>query len=167
MQDLEGAFLGWVEELAGKLKGQVCIDGKVIRGTSRTFQGSKTLQLVNVYATQLGLVVGRCPAEGRGASETKAALQCLESLDLEGTLVSVDAGLGSRRITRRIREKKAHYLTPIKKNQRWSLREAEDRFPRRTTKSTTEKENSHGRIETRRWYQPKNSATNFMHSGRM
>jgi hypothetical protein len=45
-------------------------------------------------------------AANRGAGETNAVLDCLDALDLKDVKVMVDAGLATRRVVQKIREKK-------------------------------------------------------------
>jgi len=149
VESLESAFFEWVTQLTGSALGKhLSIDGKVVRGTSRQFQGSKTLSVVSVYASELGLVLGQQASPGRGTRETEAVLACLDRLDLKGTLVTVDAGLASRQITGRIRSRGGNYLVPIKRNQRHSLKELEF-LSALEVKQASESEKSHGRMEER------------------
>lgn len=121
-EKLEAAFFEWARQLGEQLKKrtQVCFDGKSLKGTERTFnyKGRRPLHLVNVFCPESGLVLGQKKAGSSGGSEIKAIQACLELLDVKGILLSFDAASSYPVLLKKIREKSAHYLAPIKKNQR-------------------------------------------------
>jgi predicted transposase YbfD/YdcC len=155
----ERIFFDWVESKQGnKSSSRICIDGKSIRGTERSFnRGRRPLHLVSAYCHDSGLVLDQQKPKGTGQAELSAALDCIERLNLEGTLLSTDAGLSSTKLTDKIRSKKGHYLIPIKGNRKAHLTEIEGAFSKfsksknadRFLKRAEQKEKSHGRQETR------------------
>jgi predicted transposase YbfD/YdcC len=126
---MEMAFRNWVETITkGSEKPKtISIDGKSVAGTERKFT-KHPLHLVNAYSHELGLSLFQTEATYRGTGEVEGALECLDVLDVKDVTVLADAALSVKRMTDKIREKKGHYLLPIKGNQRRSLEEIIERF---------------------------------------
>jgi predicted transposase YbfD/YdcC len=153
------ALTEWVRATLSYQKiARVSFDGKTVAGTDRRVntRGSNRLHLLNVFDHTNGLALAQMPCRSTATTETDAILECLEFLDIEESLVSVDAGSSNQRATGKIREKNADYLCPIKKNQRHALREIDKTFSSLMSKkanrlkSAITKAKSHGRYETRR-----------------
>jgi predicted transposase YbfD/YdcC len=149
----ESAFNGWVEEMQEKIK-RVSVDGKAVKGTQRQFgSGSRPLILVNVFSNDAGISLGQKEAPSTGNAETSAARECLSQLNLEGTLVSMDAGLGKKNLLNTICDKKGNYIVPLKSNLKTCFNELGKYLNKEISSgnfkfaSTTEK--SHGREEVR------------------
>lgn len=125
---LEKAFFDWVNKLNPERSRIIALDGKAVRGTERfSNQDKRPLQIVNAFCPDSGLVLGQRKASGSGLSENSAVLDCLETLDIKDALITADAGSANYKVFQKIREKGAHYLIPIKGNQR-VLRDIIDRF---------------------------------------
>jgi predicted transposase YbfD/YdcC len=111
---------------------------------------------MNVFNHEHGFTLAQTQSQSTGGYEVAAVLECLELLDIKGTLVSVDAQSGVKKVTDQIRTYGGDYLIPIKKDQRNSFKELEVFFSttpmisnaEKTTQSFT-KEKGHGRIEHR------------------
>lgn len=152
--DFERIFTEWATSLAPaeRLK-RFSMDGKTVKGTYGNFNdGTRPLHLVSIFSTESGLVLGQSSAPSSGMGESEAALKCLELVDIKDALVSVDAGLSTKRISNAVIEKGGDYIFPIKRNCREAFAEVED-FPwgKRSDvidKAST-KEMSHGRQEER------------------
>jgi predicted transposase YbfD/YdcC len=155
---LEKAFTEWAKDIQlelieGSTSRRLSLDGKSVKGTERQFNAStRPLVLVNVYCHESGLSLGQKQAPSSGNAEVAPALECLDALNLEGTLVSADAGLGRPAVVKKIRSKKGHYLVPIKANSRCYFDEVEGLFSRtkRYAKRGSQEEQSHGRLEQRK-----------------
>ncbi len=149
-EEFEKAFHGWMESVLGKVKyKRLSIDGKSVAGTERSM-GKRPLHLVSVYSNEYGVVLGQSRAATSGSTEVFSALECLELIDIEETVISMDAGLSTHRMAEGIVSKKGHYLCPIKKNQRHSLEEIETIYrKKKITDTASTKEKNRGRIEKR------------------
>lgn len=102
----------WSESLGIK---QVAIDGKSLRGSkSNTFSGCT--HLVGAWATEAGLLLGQ-EAVAEKSSEATAIPVLLETLQLKGALVTIDAAGCTPNNGRQIREKHGDYLLAVKDNQ--------------------------------------------------
>ncbi len=153
---LEMAFMEWAKELrceAGRIK-RISIDGKSVRGTDRSFNtGTRPLHLINVLCHETGLVLGQRRAIGSGTAEVKSAVECLDLLEIEKTLVSVDAGIACKAFIDKILEKKGYYLFPVKGAARLGYQELVKLFSNPNTKVDDRarvSESSHGRLEGRK-----------------
>lgn len=115
-------FMGWVQSVFkdqqddDALSRHVAIDGKTLRRSFDKKNGRHPLHLVNVYASETGLTLGQ-KATSAKAHERQAASDILDGLDLEGCLVTLDAGFCYKDITKKIRASKADYLVCLKGNQ--------------------------------------------------
>lgn len=108
-------FLRWAHALhqatGDKL---VAVDGKTLRHSFD--QGQPPLHLVSAWCTENGLSLGQ-QAVGAHSNEIMAIPELLELLELQGTVVTIDAEGCQRAIATTIRQKKADYVLTLKKNQ--------------------------------------------------
>lgn len=93
----------------------IAIDGKSLRGAGgNTFSGC--VHLVSAWATEEGLLLGQESVAER-SHEIAAIPLLLQTLKLQGALVTIDAAGCQKSIVKTIREKKGHYLLCVKGNQ--------------------------------------------------
>ena len=78
------------------------------------------LHIVTAYSSELSLVLGLEPVETK-SNDIKAIPKILDTLMVEGALISVDAIGCQKSICKKILEKKADYLLCVKKNRRHYL----------------------------------------------
>ena len=69
---------------------QICIDGKSLRGTFEKGKKCTALHMVNAWSTGVGLALGQVQTDKK-SNEITAIPELLEKLDVEGTIVSMDA----------------------------------------------------------------------------
>ncbi len=100
---LEQALQGWGNLEASSL----ALDGKTLRGSKRG-KAQAALQVVVLASQQVGniLAQGEVPA----GQELEAALALFERVDLEGKVVSADAGLLHATLTQKVVAKKGAIL---------------------------------------------------------
>lgn len=128
---------------------QVAIDGKKLRGASPRTNGTRGDYILSAYVTENHLLVGQESVTDK-ENEIPAIPRLLDRLDIEGTVVSIDAAGTQTAIAERILEGNAHYFLAVKDNQP-SLREAV-RYAFRcgsVTDTSSEMETGHGRVEER------------------
>jgi len=99
----------------GKSSDQTAIDGKGLRGSKR--QDLKCLHSVSAWCHENGLVLAEQQVEEK-SNEITAIPLLLESLDLKGTTVSIDAAGCQKSITKLIKDKKGDYVLGLKCNHR-------------------------------------------------
>ena len=113
-------FMAWMQEvLPAAAAGQVCVDGKTLRGS-----GDKPLHVVSAVASASGLSLAQVAGQGKG-QELGAVPELLALLDLRGALVSLDALSCQPAVAQQIVEQGGDYLLGLKANQPTLLAEAE------------------------------------------
>jgi predicted transposase YbfD/YdcC len=128
---------------------QVVIDGKKLRGTSPKSRGQKGDYLMNAFVSENHLVIGQLALKDK-ENEIVAIPQLIEKLDIEDSVVSIDAIGTQVNIAQAIVDKKAHYFLAVKDNQ-GALNEAIiDAFRyNKPIDSASQMDADHGRIEIR------------------
>ena len=120
------SFCTWMQTLnaesADKIK-HIQIDGKVLRGTKSTGTGKRSdqfkenaVEIVSAWASEQQLVLGHVTVDAE-SNEIKAAPALLQLLDLEGTVVSLDAMGCQKETTDIIVQQGGDYLVALKGNQ--------------------------------------------------
>jgi predicted transposase YbfD/YdcC len=148
-------FIGWVAEVADGLGlKHIAIDGKTQRGSHDRGKGKSALHLMSAWAVENHLFLGQEAVDPK-SNEITAIPKLLELLDLEGTLVSIDAMGCQREIAEQIVEQKGDYLLAVKENQPTlyaeieRLDEAALANEYRGASHCCTEEESHGRAELR------------------
>lgn len=157
----EECFMSWATmELILPGGTQISIDGKKLRGsatkkeqqTSYSQGGKQAIHTVNAWCNDLELCLGQYQVDGK-ANEITAIPALLDFLELEGTIVSIDAIGCQKEIGGKIREKKADYIFGLKDNQESLSMGAIEAFESRDSWSQRdfdEQDNEgHGRVEKR------------------
>jgi len=110
-------FTLWVQEmlLETPLSGVIAIDGKTVRGSRKG--KSAGIHMVNAWATESGLALGQLKIDAK-SNEITAVPELLDTLAIEGCLVTADAMSCQKKIATKIQKKGADYLLAVKKNQR-------------------------------------------------
>jgi predicted transposase YbfD/YdcC len=147
-------FLAWAELLREKLGGTIAIDGKTLCN-SRDSTASP-IHLVSAFATEQSLILGQVKVPNKGG-ELSGIQQLLDILDLQGAVVTIDAGGCHKIVMQKIVEKKGDYVVCLKGNQGKLHDEVENFFsqviPITPEESDCEywktEETLRGRIETR------------------
>lgn len=147
--ELKNRLINWVS-CERVRRGQVCIDGKTIRGSGN--QEHEAYHVVSAWANEERLSLGEVETIGKG-NEIKAIMQLLSLVDIKGDVVSIDAIGCQTQIAQEIRKKEADYLLALKKNQGNMYEDVEEYFenkqdlPHEGWQGPWEKD--HGRIERR------------------
>lgn len=165
-KQFQEAFLSWISELSS-LQDQedqpifVPIDGKTMRGSYTCADKSDMLHIVSAWASQQGITLGQVAVDSK-SNEITAIPQLLRMLELQGTIVSIDAMGCQREIAKEIVTGGGDYVLQVKGNQptlqeaiEESFTEADDVDNANSTKNKarqrTTKEKSRGRQETRHY----------------
>src|SRR5215211_2344588 len=126
----EGCFARWAQSLTGKVEREVvAIDGKTVRrsGSRRHVHGP--LHLVSAWASDQGLVLGQREVDGK-SNEITAVPELLDTLHLDGSIVTLDAMGCQKDIATRIRAKRADYLLVLKANHGHAFETVREHFER-------------------------------------
>jgi predicted transposase YbfD/YdcC len=151
-------FSSWVQTIAQLLPGEVIsIDGKTLRRSHEQRLGKHAIHMVSAWASSNHLVLGQVKVAEK-SNEITAIPALLQSLSLQGCIVSIDAMSCQTAIAQTIIAQKADYVLAPKGNQGHLRDDVSDLFTTAwATKfkdvvhdfaKTTDKD--HGRIETRR-----------------
>lgn len=114
---LSKCFAQWVKSMVGKgnLKG-ICIDGKAQRGTALPDESNSFVHIVSAWATNIGLTLGQQKVDGK-SNEITAIPKLLDIIDIEGTVITIDAMGTQKKIAEKIVDKRADYILALKGNQ--------------------------------------------------
>jgi len=147
----EELFIKWVGDIKDDSikKEVISIDGKSIRGSKDSFHGRSPIHMVSAWAAENELVLGQIKVDEK-SNEITAIPQLLSLLDIEGSIITIDAMGTQTDIAQVIIENKADYILAVKGNQHDLLDQIQGRFDQQSPCSTdTVMEKGHGRIETR------------------
>jgi hypothetical protein len=110
----ERAVGGWLAQSGVDPSEAVALDGKTLRGVHGA--GLPGVHLVGAHAHQAGAILAQVRSAGKG-QELAAATQVLEEVPLRGRLVTGDALLTQRAVSRQIVDGGGDYLLPVEGNQ--------------------------------------------------
>jgi predicted transposase YbfD/YdcC len=110
-------LLAWVQRLHELTQGQViAIDGKVAREAMARAGDQGPMTLVSAWATANHICLGQVAGE-TGSNELGALPKLLDLLDLDGSIVTLDALGCQKDIVAKIVEKSGDYVISVKGNQ--------------------------------------------------
>ena len=116
-------FRNWVKQVCQEVKGVVAIDGKLMRGPSqcdgehtRGKEGFK-LWMVSAWSAVNGISLGQVKVDDK-SNEITAIPLLINSLELSGCIVTIDAMGCQKDITQTIIERDANYIIAIKENKK-------------------------------------------------
>lgn len=110
----------WSKEILSSIQEHfthISIDGKVLRGTANSGKRKSGICIVSAWVSEHRLVLGQQKVDTK-SNEKTAIPELLESLDLTGTLVTIDAIACEQKNADLIIEKQGNYLLALKKNHR-------------------------------------------------
>lgn len=113
-QALEAFLKGvaeWLAQATGVPQG-ITVDGKTLRESQKA---RKAIHLLNAWADKTRLVIGQRLVDGK-SNEIVAVPQLLESLFLDGYIVTVDVLNTRTTIAQKSIDKSADYVLPLKGN---------------------------------------------------
>lgn len=159
-KQFQKSFNNLMKSLANLINGEiVSIDSKTLRGSSCNSSNQKAIHIVSAWANENEIVLGQIKTEDK-SNEITAIPKLVELLELENTIITIDAMGTQKKIATAIIEKNADYILALKKNQETLHDDVELFFDSiikneinyiSVSKFTT-KEKDHGRIETRKYY---------------
>ncbi len=146
------------KELLEFIEGQhISIDGKVCRGTTEGGKKKSGICIITAWACEQSLCLGQLKTEAKSNEKTAIPI-LLEEIELENTIVSIDAIANSPVIAKQILGRRGDYILSLKKNQKDTFEQVSDYM--RANEAFFEKDKNvdfgSGRIETRICYVAKN-----------
>jgi predicted transposase YbfD/YdcC len=154
-EEFESCFMRWIQSVGGLTGGQVvAVDGKTLRRSHDRGMGQSALHMVSAWATGNRLVLGQRKVDDK-SNEITAVPELLDLLELTGCIVTMDAIHCQTETVKRILEKKADYVLPVKENQPKLLEAVQGLFdnPKEMRWVACDHhrtvDNGHGRLEIR------------------
>ena len=159
--EIESAFQSWVSSLIKKIGGDIiAIDGKTARRSFSTKDRKNALHTVSAWSCQHQLVLGQTAVNAK-TNEITAIPELLAMLDIEKSIVTLDAMGCQKKIAEQIIKQKADYILALKGNHSgmqaeldaWWHKTLREGFSQDNYAEYTEISSGHGRIETRTCHQ--------------
>ena len=147
----------WLAQITQAGGREVNIDGKTMRGSAKA-EEQKGIHMVSAWVNENNLTLGQLATEAH-SNEITAIPLLLDTIDIKGDTVTIDAMGCQSEIAAKIRSKQADYVLAVKENQPVLHEEIKEYFmfldegkhkelPEDIWESGLEKD--HGRIEKRR-----------------
>lgn len=167
---VEQLFRKWLTTIRGDIEPRcIAIDGKTIRRSASPLQ--KAAHVVTAYSSDLQLVLGQVLTDEK-SNEITAIPELLDTLDIQGATVTIDAIGTQTAIAEKIIDQGADYILGLKENQPALLEDArfyfEQDYSKVSRKALTEAgcyartvEKGHGRIDTRECWLIKDEIASF------
>ncbi len=161
-QYMQNLYEKWNELISSnegeKLKKIICIDGKTMRGNK--VKDGKPNHIVSAWCDEDGFCLGQ-KAVSEKSNEITAIPQLLDTLNIKGNIVTIDAIGTQKEIAEKIKNKRADYVLAVKENQRNLYSEISEFFDDKEFlekikenngyKRTSEKR--HSQLEIREYFQ--------------
>jgi len=159
-------FRRWLESLslpaddAADAKRHVAIDGKALRRSHDKRNGLGAMHIVSAWASDHGITLGQVATEEK-SNEITAIPELLKIIDVEDTIITIDAAGCQKNIAAQIVNGKGDYVLALKGNQGKLFDDVQLRLgcyikhgsADRAVSHHVEEEKGHGRIEQRHYYQ--------------
>ena len=152
-------FIEWTKDIIKIKTGKkISIDGKAIKSATDKINNGNIPYIVSAFIGEIGLSIGQVKVDDK-SNEITAIPDLLDLLDIEGATITIDAIGTQEEIVNKIVDKGAHYVLPVKDNQKELKKQIKSHFESYNNlygnnevfhKKTTEKD--HGRIEEREYF---------------
>ena len=145
------SFEAFLDDLGAAGDGVLAIDGKTLRRSFDRAAGRSALHVVTAFGTGARVAIAQ-RAVADGENETLAARALLETLALDGLIVSGDAMHAHEGTAQVILDRGGDYLLALKANRPAIPRQVEAFFadPPEPLEASETTDAHHGRVETRR-----------------
>ncbi len=155
-ESFSNSLYRWSKEILSTIKEeytQINIDGKVLRATANSGHKKSGLCLLSAWVSEHKLVLGQQKVASK-SNEKTAVPDLLNSLDLKGSIITIDAMACDVKNADLITSKQGHYILALKNNNKHIYQQVSERFFQIKPTLT---QNEHidfgsGRIETRTCY---------------
>ena len=160
----QACFQGWIGQVAASEGttelNQIAIDGKVLRRSHDRRKGLGPLWLVSAWAVDHGLSLGQLATDEK-SNEITAIPELLDKIEIEGSVITIDAAGCQREIVRKIIVGKGDYVLALKGNQgklhaditTYITENMETDFADVAARKYTEQLKGHGRVDEITYYQ--------------
>ena len=152
-------FIEWTKDIIKNKTGKnISIDGKAVKSATDKINNGNIPYIVSAFIGEIGLSIGQVKVDDK-SNEITAIPDLLDLLDIEGATITIDAIGTQEDIVNKIVDKKAHYVLPVKDNQKELRKQIKSQFESYNNlygnleichEKTIEKD--HGRIEEREYF---------------
>ncbi len=152
-------FIEWTKDIVKIKTGKkISIDGKAIKSATDKINNGNIPYIVSAFIGEIGLSIGQVKVDDK-SNEITAIPDLLDLLDIEGATITIDAIGTQEEIINKIVDKGAHFVLPVKDNQRELKKQIKSHFESYNNlygnsevfhKKSIEKD--HGRIEEREYF---------------
>ena len=146
----QGAFKSWLTAVFETMGQHIAIDGKTMRGVKR-LELDADCHTVSAYIQGLRATLDQVFISNK-SNEINAIKDLLELIDIEGSIITIDAIGTQKTIAKKIVDGKGDYVLNVKSNQPGTLLELEEHFKPAYKKDLVVNQSidqGHGRVETR------------------
>ena len=156
-KQFQECFLSWVNSITQKLELEViAIDGKTMKQSYDRNQSQKPLHIVSAWSASHQLVLGQKKVNKK-SNEVTAIPALLELLEIEESIITIDAVGCQKEIAALITKKKGDYILALKGNQKlfhkdvknWFELARKEEFAGRDHSYHQQIEGGHHRVEKR------------------
>jgi predicted transposase YbfD/YdcC len=166
-QAFQACFVAWLEALRAKAttasgidKPVLAVDGKTLRRSHDRNKGLGALHSVSVWASEFGLSLGQVACAEK-SNEITAIPELLRLVDIQGTIITIDAMGTQKAIAAQIVDGKADFVFALKGNQGTMHKEVIDYIDEQSKNDFADvkvrrhitQEKGHGRKEIRSYMQ--------------
>lgn len=150
----------WGNDFKNLVDGEtIAIDGKKQRRSFDNVSKKSAIHIVSAFACEAGITLGLTKVESK-SNEIKAIPELLDIINVKDATVTIDAIGCQKSIANKIREKSAHYVLAVKKNQQGLYSQVRKLLENlkhvkkssNVIRSLIFKENGHGRKEIRKYW---------------
>ncbi|WP_033015316.1 ISAs1 family transposase [Pseudoalteromonas sp. BSi20495] len=155
--EIESAFQSWMSSLIETTGADIiAIDGKTARRSFTTKDRKSALHTVSAWSCQHQLVLGQTAVDSK-TNEITAIPELLTMLDIENSIITLDAMGCQQEIAKQIIKQKADYILALKGNhsgmqgelEAWWHKSEREGLTNSNSDEHIEISSGHGRIETR------------------
>jgi len=162
-EPFQNCFLSWINRVApdqSTAVEQIAIDGKVLKGSHDRINGFGPLWLVSAWSVDRGISLGQLATDEK-SNEITAIPTLLDSLELESTVITIDAAGTQKNIAKQIVDGGGDYVLALKGNQKTIFEDAktyieqqmENDFADVKARKFQQAIKGHGRTEELTYYQ--------------
>lgn len=119
----QACFVDWLQALRGQASAAsgvdqpvLAVDGKTLRRSHDRSKGLGALHSVSIWASEFGLTLGQVATDEK-SNEITAIPELLQLVDIQGTIITIDAMGTQTAIAEQIIEANADYVLALKGNQ--------------------------------------------------
>lgn len=121
------AFIEWMAGILGTKGITIAIDGKALRGGTEKIKGGKTPYILNAIDVLTGLVIAQLPI-GEKENEKTAIPKLLKLLNIENSMITIDAAGTTQTIMDEIHSRGGGFLLTVKKSSPLTYKELQETF---------------------------------------